>query len=120
MMRAAPGVEVIGRHGHHADPALAGVQQDAHDRDVNLSRDVTMSAMTKRERVAAALRGEPADRPAWSLWRHFYAAESTADQLAERMLAWIGQYPFDFPNIPTLYSREGRSVAAGGQGDRYA
>jgi uroporphyrinogen decarboxylase len=58
-----------------------------------------MSAMTKRERVAAALRGEPADRPAWSLWRHFYAAESTADQLAERMLAWVGQYPFDFLKV---------------------
>ena len=65
-----------------------------------------MSAMTKRERVEAALRGQPTDRPAWSLWRHFYAAESTADQLAERMLDWVGQYPFDFPNIPTPHQSE--------------
>jgi uroporphyrinogen decarboxylase len=58
-----------------------------------------MNAMTKRERVAAALRGEPTDRPAWSLWRHFYAAESTADQLAESMLSWVRQYPFDFLKV---------------------
>lgn len=58
-----------------------------------------MSSLTKRERVAAALRGEPTDRPAWSLWRHFYAAESTAEQLAEQMLGWARRYPFDFLKV---------------------
>jgi uroporphyrinogen decarboxylase len=58
-----------------------------------------MAQMTKRERVGAAVRGEATDRPAWSLWRHFYAAESTAVQLAERMLGWIQSYGFDFLKV---------------------
>jgi uroporphyrinogen decarboxylase len=55
--------------------------------------------MTRRERVTAALHGEPTDRPAWSLWRHFRAAESTAEQLSEQMLAWTRRYRFDFLKI---------------------
>jgi uroporphyrinogen decarboxylase len=55
--------------------------------------------MNHRERVAAALRGEPIDRPPWSLWRHFYAAEGTAEQLTEQMLRWRHQYRFDFLKI---------------------
>lgn len=55
--------------------------------------------MTRRERLEAALRGDPTDRPPWSLWRHFYAAESTAEQLAESMLAWVERYGFDFLKV---------------------
>jgi uroporphyrinogen decarboxylase len=58
-----------------------------------------MSAMSKRERVAAALRGDETDRPPWSLWRHFYQAESTAEQLAEQMLNWARRYGFDFLKV---------------------
>lgn len=55
--------------------------------------------MTKRERVAATLRGEATDRPAWGLWRHFYEAESTAADLARVMLAWAREYDFDFLKV---------------------
>lgn len=55
--------------------------------------------MTKRERLEAIARGESTDRPAWSLWRHFYDQESTAEGLAEAMVAWQRAYDFDFLKI---------------------
>jgi uroporphyrinogen decarboxylase len=55
--------------------------------------------MTKRERLQAAIRGQPTDRPPWSLWRHFYEAESTAEQLVGRMLSWVRTYEFDFLKV---------------------
>jgi uroporphyrinogen decarboxylase len=58
-----------------------------------------MDTMSRRERVMAAVRGEETDRPPWGLWRHFYAAECTADQLAERMLNWVNRYSFDFLKV---------------------
>jgi uroporphyrinogen decarboxylase len=58
-----------------------------------------MPAMTARERLRAAIRGEQTDRPPWSLWRHFYQAESTAEQLADQMLAWVRRYPLDFLKV---------------------
>ena len=55
--------------------------------------------MTKRERVMAAVRGEETDRPPWSLWRHYYHAEYSAEDLAERMRAWVAAYGFDFLKV---------------------
>ena len=55
--------------------------------------------MSRRERVMAGVRGEMTDRPAWSLWRHFYDAEYTAEQLAERMVGWVQRYQFDFMKV---------------------
>lgn len=55
--------------------------------------------MTKRERLEAIARGAPTDRPAWSLWRHFYDEESSAEGLAEAMAAWERTYDFDFLKI---------------------
>lgn len=55
--------------------------------------------MTARERVQAALLGEPTDRPAWSLWRHFYETEATPEGLAESMLGFQNQYQFDFMKV---------------------
>ena len=43
--------------------------------------------MSRRERVQAAVRGDQLDRVPWSLWRHFYERESTAEQLAEVTVA---------------------------------
>jgi uroporphyrinogen decarboxylase len=56
-------------------------------------------AMATRERVMAAVRGEETDRPPWSLWRHFYHAEYSARDLAERMQAWVRTYGFDFLKV---------------------
>lgn len=58
-----------------------------------------VDAMSKWERLAALERGEPTDRRAWSLWRHFYDQESTAQDLADAMVAWQQQYDFDFLKI---------------------
>lgn len=55
--------------------------------------------MSKKERVFASLRGQDVDRPAWSLWRHFYEAEETADGLARAMLAFQQAYQFDFMKV---------------------
>ena len=58
-----------------------------------------MAQMTKWERVRATLRGEPVDRPAWSLWRHFYEREMTVEGLAEAMVAWARRYEFDLLKV---------------------
>lgn len=55
--------------------------------------------MSKRERVMAAVRGDETDRPPWSLWRHFYHAEYSAEDLAERMGSWVSAYGFDFLKV---------------------
>lgn len=56
-------------------------------------------AMSRRERLAALQAGEPVDRPAWALWRHFYDQESTAEDLAEAMVGWQRAYNFDFLKV---------------------
>lgn len=56
-------------------------------------------SMTKRERLRALVAGEAPDRPAWSLWRHFYDRESTSDGLVQAMAAWQQTYDFDFLKV---------------------
>ncbi|HEX5418226.1 MAG TPA: uroporphyrinogen decarboxylase family protein, partial [Chloroflexota bacterium] len=51
------------------------------------------------ERLRATLQGQPVDRPAWSLWRHFYETEATVEGLAESMLGFQNQYGFDFMKV---------------------
>jgi uroporphyrinogen decarboxylase len=58
-----------------------------------------MTSMSKRERLTALLRGEATDRPAWSLWRHFFEAESSAEQLAGQTIGWARRYDFDFIKV---------------------
>ncbi|HVC32505.1 MAG TPA: uroporphyrinogen decarboxylase family protein [Chloroflexota bacterium] len=55
--------------------------------------------MTPRERLQATIRGESTNRPAWSLWRHFYATEATPEGLAESMLGFQNAYQFDFMKV---------------------
>src|SRR5437588_3286205 len=55
--------------------------------------------MTKRERVKATVAGQPVDRPAWSLWRHFFETEDTAEGLARSMLAFQQRFQFDFMKV---------------------
>jgi uroporphyrinogen decarboxylase len=52
--------------------------------------------MTRRERVMAALRGEPVDRVPVSLWLHNFATENSADELAAETLRLAHRFDWDF------------------------
>jgi uroporphyrinogen decarboxylase len=53
-------------------------------------------SMTRRERLAAALRGEPVDRPPVALWRHFPVDDQDPEQLAQSVAAFQAHYDWDF------------------------
>ena len=55
--------------------------------------------MSHHERVSAALRGDDVDRPPVSMWRHFFADETTAEGLAEAMLGFQRRYDWDFMKL---------------------
>jgi uroporphyrinogen decarboxylase len=55
--------------------------------------------MTKRERVMAALRRQPVDRPPVSFWRHVPDVDHTAAGLADAMLAWQRRWDLDFVKV---------------------
>jgi len=52
-----------------------------------------------RERLEMIIKGETPDRPAASIWRHFYDKESKAEGLAEAMLAFQKKFDWDFMKI---------------------
>ena len=52
--------------------------------------------MTHWERVRATLAGEEVDRPAISMWRHFYSRETDPESLAGAMLAYQKENDWDF------------------------
>jgi uroporphyrinogen decarboxylase len=58
-----------------------------------------LKTMIKKERIDAALRGEPVDRIPVSLWRHFYQYEDTARGLADAMILFQQDYDWDFMKI---------------------
>jgi uroporphyrinogen decarboxylase len=55
--------------------------------------------MTHRERLEATLAGKPVDRPAVSIWRHFYDLEQTLDGLVEAMLGFQRRFDWDFMKV---------------------
>jgi uroporphyrinogen decarboxylase len=55
--------------------------------------------MTRRERVQAALRGEPVDRAPISLWHHFPGQDDTADALAASTVAFQARYDCDLVKL---------------------
>src|SRR5215208_6802244 len=55
--------------------------------------------MSKKGRVDAAVRNEPVDRPAVSLWRHFFESERSAEELAGAMLAFHKKYDWDWMKV---------------------
>lgn len=57
------------------------------------------ASMTPRERVQAALKGKSFDRPPISMWRHFYDRETTAQGMAEAMLAFQAKFNWDFMKV---------------------
>jgi uroporphyrinogen decarboxylase len=58
-----------------------------------------MSEMTKRERVAAALRGDEVDRVPLSFWGHDYIKESSPEGLAEAMLERHRRFDWDYMKL---------------------
>jgi len=58
-----------------------------------------MAEMTKRERLAAAIRGEPVDRPPVALWRHFPGDDQRPEDLAAATVAFQRRYDFDFVKV---------------------
>lgn len=52
--------------------------------------------MKPRERVLAALHGEPVDRPAFSLWRHFHDRDATPEGLVAATLEFVHRWQPDF------------------------
>ena len=52
--------------------------------------------MTPRDRVWAALLGEPVDRPPVSFWGHVYHRESTAQELVDHTLERYERYGWDW------------------------
>lgn len=55
--------------------------------------------ISKRERLAAALAGEIADRPPVALWRHFPVDDQNSESLAESTLSFQRLYDFDFVKV---------------------
>lgn len=58
-----------------------------------------MAQMTKRERVDAALRGEPVDRVPVSAWQHFIPDELNMDTLAQTSLKHFNEFDWDWMKL---------------------
>ena len=58
-----------------------------------------VSKMTHWERIRAALRGKDVDRLPVSMWRHFFARETSAESLAETMLGFQDRFDWDFMKV---------------------
>jgi uroporphyrinogen decarboxylase len=58
-----------------------------------------MVEMTKRERLEAAIRGEPTDRLPVALWRHFPGDDQDPIELAASTVTFQQQYDFDFVKV---------------------
>lgn len=58
-----------------------------------------MSTMSKQERLIAAIRGEPVDRPPVALWRHFPGDDQRPEDLAAVTVAFQRRYDFDFVKV---------------------
>lgn len=52
--------------------------------------------MKARERIMAAFSGEPLDRPAFSLWRHFHDRDATPEGLVAATLEFVRRWQPDF------------------------
>lgn len=77
--------------------------------------------MNKKERVDAALRGEPVDRVPASIWGHDFEREWGAQSLAEAMLENYTRYDWDYMKVNprASYHVEGWGVRARPSGVKY-
>lgn len=69
--------------------------------------------MTHWERIRATLGGRETDRAAISMWRHFYASETSARSLAEAMLAFQSRFNWDFMKVNPRASYHGEDWGLG-------
>jgi uroporphyrinogen decarboxylase len=58
-----------------------------------------MAAVTKQERLRAAIRGDVVDRPPVALWRHFPGDDQRPEDLAAATVAFQRRYDFDFVKV---------------------
>ncbi len=56
-------------------------------------------SMSKRQRLEATFAGQPVDRVAVALWRHFPGDDQRPADLAAATLAWQRQYDWDFIKV---------------------
>jgi len=60
---------------------------------------MTPSAMSKHERLHALAAGQPADRPAVALWRHFPGDDARPDDLAAAHIWWQRTFDWDLLKV---------------------
>ena len=58
-----------------------------------------MDTMSKRQRLEATIAGQPVDRPAVALWRHWPVDDQRAEDLARATLAFQRTFDFDFIKV---------------------
>ena len=75
-----------------------------------------MPAMTRRERLEAAIRGEATDRVPVALWRHFPGDDYRPEDLAASIVGFQRRYDFDFAKVTPASSY---SVADWGARDEW-
>ncbi|MBI2324685.1 MAG: hypothetical protein HYU87_06965 [Chloroflexi bacterium] len=63
--------------------------------------------MKARERVLAAVRGEPVDRVPFAVWRHFYPDEADPRRLADTTIAFTKRHQLDLVKLNTRSSYHG-------------
>lgn len=68
--------------------------------------------LTHRERIGAALRGEPVDRIPVALWRHFPGDDTRADTFAARVVEFQDQFDFDFVKVTPASGFRGEMYGA--------
>lgn len=76
--------------------------------------------MNKRQRIHAAIQGQPVDRPPVALWRHFPQADQDATALARAHLDFQAKYDWDFIKVTPAsgYAAEDWGLRAEYQGNR--
>jgi uroporphyrinogen decarboxylase len=77
--------------------------------------------MNKKERVDAALRGDPVDRVPASVWGHDYEREWSAQTLAEATIENFTRYDWDYVKVTprASYHVEGWKVKVRPSGEKY-
>lgn len=77
--------------------------------------------MNKKERVDAALRGDPVDRLPASVWGHDFEREWSAQSLAEAMVENFTRYDWDYMKVNprASYHVEGWGVKVRPSGEKY-
>ena len=71
-----------------------------------------MKTMSKRARLEATFAGDPVDRPAVALWRHWPVDDRHGAELARATLTFQQSYDFDFIKVTPIVAPTCNLVAA--------